>query len=150
MNQTNVRKLARDLIKINGLTGWKVAFNGRVSSAGMCKFKTKTIFMSKKFITHTSDKYVLNTILHEIAHALDYERRETSDHGHNWVAICHNIGCDPYLKHHRDDLFEGKYDKWTYTCNGCGSSVGTSRRLKNMDKRRCAKCHSNFSEKKNL
>lgn len=32
-------------------------------------------------------------LLHEIAHALDYRERGTTDHGDNWKKWCRKVGC---------------------------------------------------------
>ncbi len=148
MNQRDAIKLLRGLMNQHNLQDWKIRFNDRVSSAGLCSYSKKTIYLSKKFIKHADYDAIKNTCLHEIAHALDCKRRFRSDHSIHFQMICREIGCDYNQHSNRNDLFGDKYNKWNYTCQGCGKSIGTSRKLKNMDRRTCRKCGSKFTEKK--
>jgi len=152
MNITEARRLYTDLKNGYGLNDWKVEFNNNVSRAGVCNYDKKTLFISKKILSHASDEQIKNTMLHEIAHALEYEKTGTSNHGWRFQNICHDIGCKVGYgsEMERDELFGTKYDKWTYTCQGCGQTFGTSRKMTTLARTKCARCHGRFTEKKNF
>lgn len=50
--------------------GWKFAWHNRVRVYGTCDYAKKTIYLSRKLTAVREDAAVVNTILHEIAHAL--------------------------------------------------------------------------------
>jgi predicted SprT family Zn-dependent metalloprotease len=63
---------------------------------GLCVYgpSVHTIRLSK-YLTELNDvNRVTNTILHEIAHALDVEIRGYSSHDYKWEKIALSIGCD--------------------------------------------------------
>jgi predicted SprT family Zn-dependent metalloprotease len=62
----------------------------RFNRAGQCNWKKKTIELQPCYAEQFSDEDVLNTILHEIAHAL------RPRHGHNkfWRKTAVSIGCN--------------------------------------------------------
>jgi hypothetical protein len=50
--------------------GWKLDFNNRKSSYGLCHYGKKTVFISE-FLTKTQTyDEVMNTVIHEVAHVL--------------------------------------------------------------------------------
>lgn len=83
-----------------GLTarGWKFAFNKRKAALGLCSPAQKTIFLSTYFLDKVSEIETMDTILHEIAHALEAVRFGTSGHGPKWKAICLEVGAKPVAK----------------------------------------------------
>jgi len=72
---------ARELMEEYGLIsdGWKFDWNRRRTSNGLCNYTKKTISLSSILTPMREEKDVMNTIIHEIAHAI-----VGSDHGHNW------------------------------------------------------------------
>ena len=70
---------------------WTFKWNNRKRSFGVCDHASKTIQLSK-FLTESQPiAEVLDTIKHEIAHAL-----AGSGHGHNhvWKRYCKVVGCN--------------------------------------------------------
>ena len=102
-----------------GLTqkGWGYEFDVSKSRAGQCRYRTKTIGLSRYYVNHKSitDNQVKNTILHEIAHAL------TKGHNHDevWRQKALEIGCDG--KKCWQSTTE--YYKYKYSC-GKGCEMG--------------------------
>lgn len=92
-----ITKFANDQLSMYNLTNWSFKFNSRKRSAGLCSPSKKTIYVSKYLVdvecglTDTAK----NTVLHEIAHALDFEIRGTSDHGPQWKKLCKIVGANP-------------------------------------------------------
>lgn len=80
--QGYVQGLALEYMKEHGLIerGWTVGFNRRRNSLGLCRHDVKRIEFSAILIPGVSDSDVLNTVLHEIAHAMVGD-----GHGHNSI-----------------------------------------------------------------
>jgi len=89
----------RNLMEAHGLTrlGWTCVFDERpVSRFGQCRTIEKQIGLSLKLVVLNNEDAVRDTILHEIAHALDTVRHgRHSGHGPRWKAICREIGANP-------------------------------------------------------
>lgn len=109
--------VAKDLMYAHGLSNWRFGWNDRKASFGRCIYNVRTIELSNALTPLRPFKEVVNTILHEIAHALagaghhhDYvwrskfieiggDGRTRSSmanvdiqkiEGNNWVATCVN------------------------------------------------------------
>lgn len=76
--------------------GWQGRFDEARKRFGVCKMRTKTISLSRHLVTLNSEEEVRDTILHEIAHALAWERHgENCQHDERWRAICAEVGARP-------------------------------------------------------
>lgn len=74
------RQKAKELMKKHGLTDWTFRFGDYKPAAGKCHYGEKAISLSKEITENcNSDEEVIDTILHEIAHAL------CPNQGHNRV-----------------------------------------------------------------
>ena len=93
-----MKKLALKLMKKHKLTqeGWTFQWDHAKTRYGLCNHTDMTIQLSK-YLTKVCDEDVIkDTILHEIAHALDMEENGTSSHhGLRWRKICVRIGALP-------------------------------------------------------
>jgi predicted SprT family Zn-dependent metalloprotease len=93
MNVNLARIKATGLMTKHNLiqNNWKFSFNKRTTSFGVCKFKTKEIQLSIHLTEAASEEKVVDTILHEIAHALVGLK-----HGHDliWQKKAIEIGCN--------------------------------------------------------
>lgn len=92
MDRQTASKLLRDELNKHGLSDWSVRLNQNADSRflGLCSYKDKCIILSAHHIDIHPDPDVINTIKHEVAHAL------TPGNGHNevWAAKAKEIGCD--------------------------------------------------------
>lgn len=91
-----VEEKAKELISLhtsnkNIPCGWKFAFNNRSVHVGLCSYSKRTIFLSKKWAEILSIEKSIDTILHEIAHAMTPD----AHHGPVWKAACVKIGANP-------------------------------------------------------
>lgn len=109
------QSLCNCLMEKHGVTqhGFKFKWINSSKSFGCCITnnlkKIRTIALSKKLVSLNEMDEVRNTILHEIAHALDYIRNnykwrstETGrslDHDSVWKEICLEIGADPEARY---------------------------------------------------
>lgn len=95
MTRQQASELLRTTLNQHGLTNWSVRLNQNAESSflGMCSHKDKCIILSAHHIDIHPDPDVINTIRHEVAHAL------TPGCGHNvtWQAKAREIGCDNTL-----------------------------------------------------
>ena len=92
MNLNEAQSMAQEQINIwLEDTEWAFAWNRRKRAYGVCNHAKKEIQLSKLMTAHEDVAHVLDTILHEIAHAL------TPSHGHNaiWAAKCVEVGANP-------------------------------------------------------
>lgn len=72
--------------------GWKFAFNNRLKRVlGRCWDSKRLLELSTAYVQANDEKLVLDTILHEIAHALS----PGDGHGKVWHATCVRIGAVP-------------------------------------------------------
>lgn len=96
--------------------GWKFVINKSLRRLGQCSYKHKIISVSAYHIEHNPDDNIINTILHEIAHALHYHHyadngrlnefsacvrrgkrfvRKVKPHGKEWKRFAAMVGCVP-------------------------------------------------------
>lgn len=126
--------LARKMMKPHKeLTSWKVTFNNRKRSFGVCSYRDRQIELSAHLVPVMTEEAIKKTIIHEIAHAL------TPGHHHDgvWRAKCIELGGDGERcgshNHYKDGMngqkeFQKKTAKYTLTCPECGNTSFMNRR----------------------
>jgi predicted SprT family Zn-dependent metalloprotease len=114
---------------------WYFEFDNAKRRAGMCDGGAKRISLSKHITKLNSEREVINTILHEIAHAL-----VGCQHGHNtqWKNMCIKIGARPERCFTSDQKILPDY-KYTADCGGCGKTHGYYKKP-DLDRKRACKC----------
>ena len=130
---SEVKEMAIDLMNnpfyYRGITynmndmGWSFNFNNNKSRLGLCSRKGgKTIYLSKWVIENSQEDFGTweNTMLHEIAHAIDYEIRGKSSHGYQWQSIALAIGCDGKRRAKVEFDMDTITTKYTMICDSCG------------------------------
>lgn len=112
MELTQAKSLALVLMTKHGLMkhGYQFQWDNRSRRFGAHRGRTRTIFLSRRLTLLNDEEEVKDTILHEIAHALDYVRNgftyryapsggyrrgKRLVHDDVWKAICVEIGCKP-------------------------------------------------------
>lgn len=81
-----------------GLEGWSFGWDRARKRLGVCRVGEKRITLSKHFVNaNVQDNWVMieDTVLHEVAHALAWERFRYVGHGVRWKLICREIGAIP-------------------------------------------------------
>lgn len=77
------------------LKGYKGIIDTRTKTrAGQCNYRRKTVSVSTWLVEHNTLEEVINTITHEIAHAISYVFFEHAGHGFIWKNIHIKIGGD--------------------------------------------------------
>ena len=139
MNLQQAKKLAIEQMDKHGLLdlGWSFEYDNAKRRFGVCRYRPKVIGLSMPLVSANDEDRVMDTILHEIAHAL-----VGSGHGHNnvWKAKCSEIGAKPERCYTQEDTntIAGKYKA---VCGGCGRVH--SRHKRPMQGRRVAcKCQA--------
>ena len=114
MELCDAEEIALSLMKKHRLKGWTYVTNKRKKTLGLCFSRIKRIELSTNFILYNSAEVVMETILHEIAHAL-----VGTKHGHDavWKAMAEKIGASPTRTTRNVVMPPGQ---WQATCGGCG------------------------------
>lgn len=72
--------------------GWDYKTRRRL---GCCHYLKSRISLSSWYVEHNDESLVLDTILHEIAHALAFHWYGEKGHGPRWASYCVKLGCRP-------------------------------------------------------
>lgn len=76
--------------------GWKMNWDDAKKRFGYCSIGKKVISLSRPLTEANPESEVLDTILHEIAHALaSLEHQADCGHDERWKAVCRRIGARP-------------------------------------------------------
>jgi predicted SprT family Zn-dependent metalloprotease len=128
-----VLKQARDLLDRHGLGDWVVAFNRRRRSLGYCWYDMRRIELSIYLVERNGEAEILDTLLHEIAHAL---LGPGHGHGPAWKRKCLEIGARPF----RCGQVNMPAGRWQALCGGCGKGFHRYRKPKRMQGWFCGGC----------
>lgn len=71
--------------------GWTIDFNKAYSRFGSCDYRRKTLYLNHLHACFGSEASLINTVMHEIAHALT----PNADHGPAWQAQMRRFGLAP-------------------------------------------------------
>lgn len=138
---------------VNGKTynmkalGWSFSTNTKKRAFGSCKYgwNVKEIQLSAWIIQNSNTPFEewVNTMLHEIAHAIDVEIRGRTKHDYKWRHIALTIGCDGERCGRLELTESGKASsKYTIKCNSCGKESASHKRSKVIARggRACGNC----------
>ena len=128
------RQDAKLLFKKFGLESWKFEWANTRRRFGRCSYSDKTIEISIVLALLNSEAEVMNTLLHEIAHAL------TPGKGHDstWKSKAVEIGCTGNRCYSSEDVKQiVKY------IGQCGCKIH-KRDRPCLGRRKCLKCGSLF------
>lgn len=126
MDKHEAQALARKLIDDHGLPGWDFRLNRTKRQLGVCKEYLKRIELSEHYVLNNDQAMIVDTILHEIAHAL-----VGVNHGHDqiWKDMCLRIGCNPKSCDKTVQMPEGD---WRAQCGSCRRVFTRHRRPKSL------------------
>lgn len=142
MEQEHVKQLAIKLMRWHNLiiNGWTFTFDNAKTRVGYCRYKKKTISLSKNYLPLLNEEEVKDTLLHEIAHAFTGRK---NGHNHVWRKKAIEIGCNAERLYHGEAHIKPKYKG---TCPACGRVIQRHRR-NNMS---CGRCSGGYYNKKYL
>ena len=126
--------------------GWTFkGFDRGVRRLGVCSYnkfsKKGYIGLSKKMSEARTEQEVEQTILHEIAHALDFQIRGVSGHDSVWKSISRTIGYKGEAKTAVSNEVKVSTYKYVAYCSEHGILGGWTRKPKAG--KICAKCREN-------
>lgn len=128
--------------------GWTFGLSTSKKAIGTCHTGSKKIVISKAFIATNEEKLdvLLDTMRHEIAHAIDFEFRGTVDHGRIWKEISNTVTFSrPYAtRNNLNPAVVVGETKYTVTCPNCKSQFAQIRKRKrNGACKKCCDLHNN-------
>jgi predicted SprT family Zn-dependent metalloprotease len=134
MTQGQTILLAYKLMRENGLIGWKFGLNKNKRRLGVCRHRKRLIELSVDFVSMNTDEEIIDTIKHEIAHAL-----VGPGHGHGpvWKAKARQLGCNPVPCSMDAAMPHGHFQA---VCPGCGMIHSKHRCPKVLTGWVCKKC----------
>jgi predicted SprT family Zn-dependent metalloprotease len=132
MDLIKAEELARQLIKEHlgdSKNRWNFKWTHAKRSFGSCNVSQRgawgdlvcTIRLSKSLTKLNGEARVRNTILHEIAHALQFDKSGYMSHDFEWKRIAKSIGCDGE-RCFGDDV-NMPTSKYTLLCETCGNET---------------------------
>lgn len=132
MHQTELFEVWNVLKEKHGLSDWTIKVNSNRTFLGWCKYRYKRIEISINHLNSGNRKEILNTLLHEIAHAL-----VGPHHGHNevWRRKAIEIGCDG----NRCGRIESEFS-YQAICNGCQKKFHRHRQVRANQWKYCLAC----------
>jgi len=119
-----VRLMAQWGVLGDGNLKWKWGgFNKRRRNCGECYVEEgdRKICLSRHYVDQNDEATVTNTILHEIAHALDVEERGDSQHDKHWRKWCRVVGCTEERTNSQAKV------RYLYNDKCCGSTFSKHR-----------------------
>jgi predicted SprT family Zn-dependent metalloprotease len=136
MDLHQLHALAAEHFAKHGLAGWSFALSNSKRRLGVCKYKPKRIEIARYYAEHNPEAAVLDTLLHEIAHAL---AGHGAGHGPEWRAIAERIGATPKACDTSPDTVIQPGD-WQAVCPGCNRTHHRYKRPRVLSGYRC-RCH---------
>lgn len=147
MTVNDIPHVARYLLDKHGLTqlGWVFTWDRAKRRAGRCSYRDKTISLSLHYVRLNVVKQlgdVVDTILHEIAHAL---AGPGTNHGPKWVEVCLQIGASP-TRCYDSNKVTMPTGKYVATCGGCDKKFYRHKKPKITRRVYCAACGPDLGE----
>lgn len=119
MSSLGEAQLGRSLLSL----GWTIRFDRARRRLGICRWerrgrRARVISLSRFYAAEGGWAIMEDVVRHEIAHAIDYETRGTSDHGPIWKAIARRVGADPTRLYEGPDVPDDA-SKYVGICATC-------------------------------
>lgn len=127
---------ARQEMDKHGLTDWRFVWDDAQSRFGACHWYRKEISLSKALVKMNSEDEVLDTIRHEVAHAI---AGHEAGHDWKWRQACALTGARPERTYSQKKVATPPM-KWTGTCPGCGKKIHRRTLFKEARGMSCGTC----------
>lgn len=136
MELKKAQTMALDMMEHHGLRGtgtdWYFEFDHRsIRRGGDCFPGIRRIRLAARYVKASNDDAVLNTILHEIAHALVGSQ---AGHGPVWKAAAIRVGATPERCINEESALQSyiSNSKYHATCPGCGRTLAINRMARDV------------------
>jgi predicted SprT family Zn-dependent metalloprotease len=126
---------AAKLFAEHRLNGWSFGWSASKRRLGVCKYHRKRIEIGAYYAQYNAEAAVLDTLLHEIAHAL---AGPEAGHGPVWQSIALRIGATPKACDDSPNTIVEPGD-WQVTCLACNRTHHRYKRPRSLSGYRC-KC----------
>lgn len=129
MNLREAQTLALTAMRAHGLNGWTFSFNRSKTTFGMCYHTRQEIQLSSMLTQHADRHQVIQTIGHEIAHALV---GKAAGHGPVWKTKMRSMGLSPDRcgeTNEQQKIVLAAAAKYLVTCPIDGKQIATMNRL---------------------
>jgi len=123
---------SREMLKYD-LHGWTFGFAKTKRRLGVCKYRTKRIEIADYYARNSPQKSVLDTLMHEIAHAI---AGPGAGHGPAWKAVAIRLGATPRACDNSDETVVKPGD-WQATCTVCKKTFHRYKRPRSLSGYRC-------------
>ena len=133
MDLKELAGIAVDEIRKYGLRGWTFGIANTKSRLGVCKYRSKRIEISEFHVLNNPREVVLDTLLHEIAHAI---AGPSAKHGPVWKAVAARLGATPRACDSSSETVVSPGD-WQAVCPACSRTFHRYRRPLNLSGYRC-------------
>lgn len=124
MRTAKAERLAKEKLKEHGLaaSGWRFVWDAARVRFGCCNYRKKVIQLSKPLVRLNDEERVMDTILHEVAHALTPGQH----HNRRWQLVAQEIGCNGRRCY--DDTVAQPKAPFMAICGNCGQEHPRFRR----------------------
>ncbi|MFA5385704.1 MAG: SprT-like domain-containing protein [Eubacteriales bacterium] len=124
MIKQDAQALAIEKMVKHGLYDWSFKWSNAKRQFGLCQYRKKVIKLSLSLTLLNDRKRVLDTILHEIAHAI---LGPGYGHGRKWKQTAQSIGCNGKRCYSSNEV-KTPQKSYIGTCPNCGITVQRFRR----------------------
>jgi ribosomal protein L37AE/L43A len=137
MDLKELKAIAAQELSKYGLHGWTFGLADTRRRLGVCKYRSRRIEIAEYYARNSPPETVLDTLLHEIAHAI---AGSAARHGPAWKAIAVRLGATPRAceSSHQAVMKPGD---WQASCPSCKKTAHLYRRPRSLGGYRC-KCES--------
>jgi predicted SprT family Zn-dependent metalloprotease len=127
---------SREIVK-HGLDGWTFRLADTKRRLGVCNYRSRQIEIAEYYALNSSPETVIDTLLHEIAHAI---AGPAAAHGPVWKATAARLGATPRACDNSHEAIVQPGD-WQATCPTCKRTIHRYKRPKSLSGYRC-RCKS--------
>lgn len=127
--------------------GWTFDYDKAKKRFGCCSYRKKQISLSLPLVQLNLNNpiQIIDTILHEIAHALEKEVFKTNGHGKSWKWLAKVAGCKPERCYSSSEV-EPVKAHYIYQCPNCKREI--NRYKKTNNKVACGQCCKKYNGNK--
>jgi predicted SprT family Zn-dependent metalloprotease len=133
MDLNQLEAIALREMRANGLHGWTFGLARSRRRRGVCKYREKRIEVAAYYARHSPEESVLDTLRHEIAHAI---AGPAAKHGPKWKAVAVRLGARPRSCETSGQAIVEPGD-WQATCSACNTTVHLYRQPRSLTGYRC-------------
>jgi predicted SprT family Zn-dependent metalloprotease len=128
MELKELEAIAAQELSKNGLHDWTFGLSNAKRRLGVCKFRSKRVEISGYYARNSPRESVLDTLLHEIAHAIAGPR---AGHGPAWRVVAVRLGAVPQACDTTQQAVLEPGD-WQATCPACGKTFHLYRQPRSL------------------